>query len=874
MIRGSPFLALILVWGVALDVAAQSDPATHGASDRRALAVRINGAVPEIDGRLDDPVWGNAQPATGFMLREPTEGVSAPERTEVRFLYGEDALYIGARMAGRVRGDVRAIVARRDREPPSERLIVSLDTRGDRLTAYTFAITPGGVRVDYFHPGDSEGSRDYSFDPVWRAAVAVDDEGWTAEIRIPFTQLRYNPGAEQSWGLNLVRHIPDRNEIAYWALVRRTETGWASRMGTLDGLRDLPASRRMELAPYLAANGTRAGSVDPDNPFADRYETGLRAGGDLKMGLGPNLTLEATFNPDFGQVEADPAEVNLSAFETFFSERRPFFTEGRDLFGGRGTFYSRRIGAPPPGDPEAPYSESADNSTILGAAKLIGRLPSGLSLGALAAVTDQEEVRTHDPGADSFGRTQVAPLSGYGIVTARQEFGRNRSTVSGTLTAVERDLDAGSPLAQLVAERAYTGVVDTRIRWAGGGYDMSAYLGFSHVAGDPAAILGLQRSSRRYFQRPDADHVEVDPDRTALNGIMAGINHSKLAGNLRWDIDYYQESPGLELNDIGSLGAGDDRGVVGDIQYEHTTPGRLFHDWHLGLFGNSEWNFGGVRTGGGTSVFGGARFRNFMEASFEVFYQPSAASDNQTRGGPLMATPSGVSAFAALSSRSGASTQWNLSFNGHRNELDGWSLNTNLSVSARLGTRWEVSASPRIGRSVSPRQYVATRSGGSSATFGGRYIFAEIERSEVVARLRANFALTPDLTLEGYVEPFASSGRFRAFGELAAPRTFDLREYGGDGTTISRNEGSYVVTDGASEFGFSDPDFDVRSLRSNLVLRWEWTPGSTLFLVWQQNRFENGLPTGNVGPGGLFDAFGAPGDHFLALKVSYWIPVR
>jgi hypothetical protein len=832
----------------------------------------VGGPPPRVDGRLDDRAWAAAQPAGDFLLREPTEGVPAPEPTEVRFVYTDDALYVGARMRSRNPAAIRRLVARRDRDVPSEQLLISLDSRADRRTAYTFTITPGGVRGDYFHPSDFEGAQDDSFDPIWEARTAVDSLGWTAELRIPFTQLRYNPGREQVWGLNLVRRVPARNEEAFWVLVRRNETGWASRMGRLAGIVDIPPSRRLEISPYLAGNGTRTGAVDADNPFSRRYDGTMRVGGDLKMGLGPNLTLDATFNPDFGQVEADPAEVNLTAFETFFSERRPFFVEGADLFGGRGTFYSRRIGARPVVGGGGDYAESRDNTTILGAAKVTGRLPSGLALGALTAVTARERVETYDSTGNTYGTAVVAPLTAYGIVTARQELGRDRSTLAATFTAVERDVERGSTLAAVLPRRAYTALVDGRLRWAGGRYDMSAYLGVSQLSGDSLAILGQQLSPRRYFQRPDADHVELDPGRTSLTGVTAGINHSKLAGNWRWDVDYILETPGLELNDLGALGAADDMGLFSDIYYRRTRPGPVFHNWSLGLAESAEWNTGGTRTFAAFALFGGATLKNFWVTEFDLNYIASSLSDNLTRGGPLMRTPRAWQVGLELESRRGARTSWSFDVFSRWDELGGASAEAEVGVVLRPGTQWEISIDPSYGRTVSARQYVVTRSGGSAATYGRRYVFARLERSDVVTQVRVSYAVQPDLTLEAYVEPFASSGRYSEFGELSAPRTFDLRTY--DQSSIARSGDSVTVTDGASSFGFDEPDFDVRSLRSNLVLRWEWRPGSTLFLVWQQDRYREGRPSRNVGPRGLWEALRAPGDHFVALKVSYWIPVR
>jgi hypothetical protein len=863
-------LVLSLAFVPVLPLAAQTPAPT-----RSVTILRIDGPAPRVDGRLDEADWGRATPAAGFILREPSEGAPAPEATEVRFLYTHDAIYVGARMRSNAPGSIRRLVGRRDSEVPSEQLIVSFDSRADRRTAYTFAITPGGIRTEYFHPADFEDDRDYSFDPVWGAEAAVDSEGWSAEMRIPFTQLRYNPGANPVWGVNLVRLVPDRNESSYWILVGRDETGWSSRMGRLEGLADLPRSRRIELSPYVAGNAILGREVIEADPFNDRYDASVRAGGDLKMGLGPNLTLDATFNPDFGQVEADPAEVNLTAFETFFDERRPFFLEGSDLLGGRGTFYSRRIGASPPGFASGDYVESADNTTILGAAKVTGRLPSGLSIGALSALTARERVRTFDTLSNSFDETLVAPLAFYGIGTVRQEVGRNRSIIGASFTAVERDVDPGSPLASLVARHAYTGLIDGRLRWAGGRYDISAYIGYSHIAGDSAAILRQQMSPRRYYQRPDAGHVEVDPSRTSLGGILAGINHSKLAGSWLWDIDYAQEAPGLELNDMGSLGSADDRFISGDIRYRQSNPGRLFHNWTLGLAETTEWNYDGDRTFMAHGLFAEATLKNFYEAAFDVNYLPRSQSDNLTRGGPLMQTPSAWQVGLELSSRDGASTTWSVETFTRKDDLGGLLLETELGLGFRPGTRWELSLDAAYNRFTPERQYVTTLAGGPVATFGSRYVFARLEQSEVVARLRLSYALTPDLTVEGYLEPFASSGRYSRFGELTEPATLNLLRYGSGGTTIAaQGDESYTVTQGANQFEFDNPNFDVRSLRSNLVVRWEWQPGSTLFLVWQQNRESEGFPRRDVGLGGLWDPFSIPGEHFLAVKASYWIAIR
>jgi hypothetical protein len=838
-------------------------------------AVRFN-VAPRVDGRLTESFWQTAPVLTGLTQREPTEGAPAIENTEVRFVYDEDALYVGARMFSANPRDIRALVTRRDNEGSSEQLIVSLDTYRDRRTAYTFSVTAAGVRVDYYHSSDSEDDEDEDFNPVWEAATRIDSLGWTAEMRIPFTQLRFSPAHQQEWGLNVVRRVPARNEQSYWALVRRTETGWSSRMGTLTGIRGIRPSRRLELLPYVAAGSRLAAVENPVDPFQKEYDNSAQAGADIKAGLGPNITLDVTLNPDFGQVEADPAVVNLSAYETFFEERRPFFLEGSDLLTARGLFYSRRIGAPPPGRDTSDFAERATNTTILGAAKLTGRLQSGLSVAALAAVTDRETIRTLDTiGTPRFGRTVIAPRAAYAVASARQEFGKDASTLSGLLTAVQRDVAPGTPLGALLPQSAYSGFADTRLRWAGGKYDASAFAGFTHVRGDTAAILRQQLSPRRFWQRPDARHVDVDPRRRALTGHFLGFNHSKLAGeHWLWDIDYEEQSPSAEANDIGFHGAVDNRFLFGRLRWRETHPARWYRRYDVGVGSENGWSFEGLRRNTETFSFLNATLPNFWQFSFDLFHLARAFSDRLTRGGPVMGTPRRSGFGVELESRSGARNGWGIEVGGRRDENGGWDQGIELNLSARPGDQWEVSFDPEWSRGTDARQFVTTEANGRPETFGTRYIFAHVDLSEISASFRLNYTFTPNLTLETYAQPFAASGRFHSFGETLEPRRRELLVYGTNGTTISRNpDGSHTVTADGNTFDIDNEDFNERSFRTNAVLRWEWRLGSTLFLVWQQNRGAE-RPMATARPGDLFDALKTRGDNFLAIKVSYWFPVR
>ncbi|HLM66563.1 MAG TPA: DUF5916 domain-containing protein, partial [Longimicrobium sp.] len=532
----------------------------------------------------------------------------------VRILYDGDALYVGARLYSADPGSIQAPVGRRDQGGEADRFLVSLDSWLDRRTAWTFGVTAAGVRLDSYHPSDVEDVQDASFDPVWDARTRIDSAGWTAELRIPFSQLRFNPGASQRWGLNARRVVPARNEESYWVQIPRNVTAWASRFGDLAGLEGISSVRRIELSPYAATSLAVPSDPAAGNPFTDGSEPAVRGGADLKAGLGPNLTFQATVNPDFGQVELDPAEVNLTAFETFFPERRPFFVEGSQLLegGGAAYFYSRRIGAAPRGPVPGAFVDRPDYTTILGAAKVTGRLPGGLSVGALAALTAREHARTYDPQTGAFGRVEVEPPAAYAVGRLQQQFGTRGSTAGVVLTGVRRDLRGGDALAGLLNRDAVAGAADWNLRLRGGEYTLRGSLGFSRIAGDSAAILRQQRSSARYFQRPDAPYVEVRPGRTSLAGMAGGLGLARISGrHWLWETSVDFTSPGFELNDAGRLVTGDDVTGFAALRYRENRPGPLLRSYAVSLASQGTWNFGGVRTFSTVRGEAAATWKNF-----------------------------------------------------------------------------------------------------------------------------------------------------------------------------------------------------------------------------------------------------------------------
>lgn len=871
-------LPVILILSlVAADAAGQAQ--ALGPSSKVATALRLQTAAPHIDGRLDEAAWKSALWFGDFVQKEPVEGAEPAERTEVAILYDDAALYVGARMWGRLPDDVPAPVTRRDQFSNGENLIVELDTYLDRRTAYAFAVTSAGVRADYHLPTDNEDDRDEGFDPVWQASVTRDSSGWRAEMRIPFSQLRFSAAGTQRWGLNINRWMPSRHEDVYWVVIPKSESGFVSRFGTLEGVEGIRPSRRLELLPYTAGEAQYSSAPDPRDPLHDASTYRGRAGLDMKMGLGPNLTLDATVNPDFGQVEADPAEVNLTAFETFFAERRPFFTEGEALLRGNGPgyFYSRRIGAPPRLTSAGDFVDAPNTSTILGAAKVTGRLASGLSLAALTAVTDAETARSYTLADSTLRKTQVAPLSGYAVIRAQQEFGASTSTVGLMLTGVERDVAPGSALAAVYSRRAYSGGADWVLRFQGGTYELGGFVGFSYVAGDSARLIGLQTASQRYYQRPDQHYLRVDPRRRSLAGYTA-LTYFSRNGGRHWlyNMSAGVESPGFELNDIGRLNGSDDMDVAGSLTYRETTPGRRFHRWSMRLAASANFDYSGERHASQASLRIAQTWKGFQQTQLQGYYHPRYQSDLLTRGGPLMGAPAAWGLVGSFFSSEAGNTQFQLASNAQWDEFGGWDAAVEATLSARPTPRMELSLTPAVQRGRDARQYLTTLPGGSAATFGSRYLFAAIEQATISAQLRLNYALSPSLTVEGYVEPFTESGVYRGLGELPSARSRTLRLYGTDGTTIQREpDRSYLVTDrgGADTLTVANPDFNVLSFRSNVVLRWEWRAGSTLFVVWQQNRGTSDQRGIRAAPRDLWDAVRARGDQFLAVKLSYWLGV-
>ncbi len=810
--------------GVAL-VLAVAPPASAQPPAKAMTATRAPSPIT-LDGTLDDAAWITATPVVDLVQKHPAYGVAPRYPTEVRVLFDGDALYVGARMWD-APGATRTVVTRRDQTRDAERFIVSFDPYRSGRLAYSFAVTVAGVRADWIHTDDDERARDSSWNPVWSAATQVLADGWSAELRVPWSQLRYPEHGAAAWGVNVNRYIPDRNEDSFWIAVPREHTAWASYMGELRGLSGLPRRVGVELLPYAV------GSVAAAEDGGDA-DVGGNLGLDAKIGLGAGLTLDAAINPDFGQVEADPAIVNLSAFEVSLPERRPFFVAGNESFAGApGTyFYSRRIGAA--------------SDRLLGAAKLSGRIGGRTTLGTLVAVTD-------DRDADG-------DVSAWSAARVVRELGPSR--VGATIAAVGRSID---DLAATLAPRAsMVGGLDGIHRWAGGSWELGGFAGASGLWGEAAAVERVQRSSAHYFQRPDATHVELDATRTSLGGWHGGGNLAKRAGRARAEVALNVESPEYDTNGTGLLQSADEITTRAGAGWFDTTPSARWQGWQLELSSSSTSTFGGERRGSFVELELGGTTTEFIELALGVGGSLPAVSDSLTRGGPLVAAGAGGWIFTSAASRASSTVTWSASADLQHSERGTTGGSAGGSVSLRPDDRVRVELSPRLRRSRDRLEYLATQPGGPAETYGDRYLFATLDQRELVVVTRLEVTLGPDLAIDLYLEPFISTGAYRDLGELRVAGGNDLRRYDDvvrAGTTVQINDGL--------GFTLPEPDFTARSLRSTAVLRWEPRPGSTLYAVWQQERTSGDRRARALGPG-LLDAVAAPGAHTVAVKLAWW----
>lgn len=818
-----------------------------------ARAARREGPV-RIDGRLDEAAWQAAPVISGFRQFDPDEGQPVSERTEARILVDDEAIYIGMRLFDREPGKIQAQLARRDDPLEGDLVEVTFDSYHDHLSAFIFRLSPLGARRDAVV--SSTGNQDNSWDAVWEGSGTLDAEGWSAEFRIPLSQLRYDPNApDHTWGLQLSRKISRRAELAYFAFTPKAEQQGINRYGHLAGLGRLPSPRRIELVPYALARNENP-VVRPGDPFRGKNDIVMGAGLDAKYAITSNLTLDATINPDFGQVEVDPAVVNLSAFETFFPERRPFFIEGANIFrfgsmrsqntsGGYTFLHSRRIGRTPQrflGGPGYDFVDAPHETTIAGAAKLTGRSPGGWSIGLLDAVTMEEEARFRNAAGDDDVAI-IEPRSNYFIGRLKRDLRAGNSTVGVGLTAVHRDL-AEPELKPLFRRAAYVGGVDWNHAWSNQRFAFDGAIVGSHNVGSAQAIDALQLSSARYYQRPDKERFRRDSTRESLTGYVAEATFAKLSGNWKGSVSYQEYNPGFEVNEAGFLGSTDMRSVTPLIYYDQNKPGKYVRGWEQYLFWNPSWNFDGDMTFNGVGAITFAEMPNFWGYFLRFDWRPPVFDDGLTRGGPVARVVSGGGVQLEINSDRRKRYTGGLFTSYSYNTAGGRGYTVGPRAVMRPTTAMRITLQPTYTFTHAMAQYVTRVSDALAAdTYGARYVFATLDQRQLAMVTRLDWTYTPRLSLQLFAQPLLAAADFHDYKEFARPREFEFEIYGQDRGTISRSAtGVYTVDpDGAlgtaPSFTFGDRDFNRRSLRGNAVVRWEYRPGSALFFVWQQSRF-------------------------------------
>jgi hypothetical protein len=845
---------------------------------------RVNGETPVIDGVINEPVWDTVEWSSDFVQRDPDDGQPPAQQTRFKIVYDDEALYFAFHLEDDPE-QLSPILARRD-SFPGDWVEVNIDSYGDKRTAFSFTISLSGTRGDELISNDGS-NWDTSWNPIWIGRARATETGWTAETRIPLSQLRFSGAADQTWGLQVMRRLFRLEERSTWQHIPKDSSGWVSQFGELRGLENLQPKRRIELVPYGVA---RAESYEKEegNPFRTGSDNELEVGLDGKIGLSNNVTLDFTFNPDFGQVEADPSEVNLTAFETFFQERRPFFVEGKQIFdlrlapaitGGsfaRDTlFYSRRIGQGTGFEPDLPedgYFDAPLQTRILGAAKVSGKTASGMSIGVLNSVTDEEMGDTYIDG--QRGEITASPLTNYFVGRLQQDFRDGDTVFGGMVTAVNRKIE--DEHLEFLRDQAYAGGLDLSTYFKDRDYRFDMNLLGSTIRGSEEAIAEAQTSSARYYQRPDNESASFDPTRTSLSGHSGSMRLRRTSNHeLMFETGVAWRSPGFEINDLGFMRSADQINQFTWVGYSKRNPFSIFDraQWNANQW--LDWDYAGNFLGDRYNTNANAQFRNKYHVWTGLTRTNEFTSNTALRGGPSSLWP-GDWAFNI----GGGSDQ--------RKDIHG-SAGTYIRKgdhdSATFHEMWldlVVRPTKALRFTVSPSyftderelQYVTTE----ALDEDERYVFGSLDQETFVLTVRLDYSITPDLTIQFYGQPFTSVGRYAGFKRITEPKAKRYRDrfttFGESQISYEAEDDSYSVDEngnGIVDYSFGNPDFDLRDFNSNLVFRWEYRPGSTVYFVWSQSRFSSDRIGRDLDVRDDFsNLFNAHADNVILLKIGKW----
>ncbi len=870
---------------LSLALATVAIAAGPGQSVLEVRAVRATSPIA-IDGVISESAWQSAPIIADLKQSRPNEGADGSQRTEVRVLYDEQALYVAARMHDSHADSIVRMLSRRDNGMRSDAFMLYIDPYHDRRSGYYFGVNAAGTLFDGTLSNDD--SRSASWDGVWDGCTKVDREGWTAEFRIPFAQLRFARAEVQRWGINFHRSLSRGFEENMLAYTPTNESGFVSRFPTLVGLENVSPGRAIEVVPYATSKAEYL-QHDPLDPFDDGSRLTPNLGGDLRMPLGGRLTLNATVNPDFGQVEVDPAVVNLSDVETFFPERRPFFVEGSPIFdaGQQGAstywsfdtprptfFYSRRIGSAPQGSlpDDAVFADVPHGTTILGATKVSGKLGESVNFGTLHALTARERADLQNGDLSRVDGFEVEPLTYYGVARMLKEFPERRHGLGVITTLAARSFEARRLEDEFNRSSAALAMDGWHFLDRGKTWVLSGWAAGTHVTGTAARVTSLQRSSWHYFQRPDAGSYRVDSAATSLSGLGARVWLNKEKGNWTSNSSVGFLSPGLEVNDMGYLSRSDLIGGHAGLGYRWTKPTRHVKNHNASAAVYASRNFDGDLVAAGLWSEAFWWCANDWAVYFSAAYNPETVNPRRSRGGPLMLNKPGYQASYFMDTDGGRTRYYYLNVASAAQPEEGsWNWSVNPGINWKLRSNVSVNLGPGFERSRDGAYYfTALDDAAATATFGRRYLFAELEQTTLSANVRLNVSFTPTMSLQFYGQPLIATGEYRGLKELARPKSLDFIGPGAGAWTYDPATRLFDP-DGDGPAGAYSRDFNFKSLRGNAVFRWEYRPGSTLYLVWTQERTDE-EPSSQLSVGPSFRRLvRADADNIFLAKVTYYL---
>jgi len=821
-------------------------------TDSSATALRADGGI-SIDAKDDDPAWQSAPPITGFQEWRPNEGKPARFKTEAKITYDAANLYVFVRAFDPHPDSIKKLLERRDSFTSSDMIWVFVDSYHDKRTGYEFGVNAAGVKMDQAIYDD--GNEDGAWDAVWDVATQIDSLGWTAEFKIPLSQMRYGKQREHTFGIMIDRDVYRYNERYIWPLLRQSKPGFVSQFGSLHGMDDLEEPRKLEAMPYVV---TKSAATIKNNAFDQ--QANVTAGGDFKYRIASNLTLDATINPDFGQVESDPSVLNLTAYESFFDERRPFFVAGRGLFRsdvncsavncwGETLYYSRRIGRTP--ELSGTYGDTVPQQpvTIIGAGKLIGRFRKGATVGFLDAVTQREA---------NPGDTTYSPGTNYAVLRATQDFRGGNSGIGTMITAVDRRLDAWS--SPYLASNAYAAAVDFRHRFFKNNYEISGNFDKSLVKGNTDVISALQNSSVHYYQRPDAD-LPLDSSRTSLGGDAEELRLGKIGGNhLLFESAFSRRSPGFEVNDLGFLRRADQTSWSTWMGLFDRKTRFFYNRFQLNNNWWQWWTTDGLPLERAYNYNTHITFKNYwgFHQGATVGQLGKTYDDRQTtRGGPAVRQDVYFSPWISINGDDRKSWVPYFSANYFQSSSKrNWSTNISPEIDFKMMGRLSTVLAMNWSHDVRDNQFYTKVTDAGNAL---HYLVAHLDQNTTSLTGRLNYTFTPNVSLQTYLQPFVSKGTYSNVRQVSSTPRADKYE----DRYAPYNDPS--VTDDPGGFNF-------KAFQSNVVMRWEYKPGSTLFVVWNQGRQGyNNIEGDKTFGGDMGDLFKLhPANTFL-VKLSYWL---